>query len=765
MKKELFVIRYRWPIIIGCVLVTALMGLQLRKMQLEIDSTALMPPTMSSRMNTAKIEKIFGSNDMLFYLLESPDVLSEPTLRRVRSLASEFRRVRGVKEVMSLFDTKRIIGENGAMIVTPAVGTIPASDQDRETLRKQLLENDLAREIVVSKDFHYTAIILSLKLDASKDDVFKAADSIVKSVPGSEKVYVGGVPAFQYMIIKDIVRDISFLIPTVLLIMIAILYGFFRQLRGVLLPFSVIILSTIFGMAILPIMGWKITILSAILPIMVIAFSNNYGLYLIAKYKELCVLQPARTPKELASEVFRSLGLPILFTGLITIVGILGLETHVLVPAKQIGIAAAIAIAFSIIVTLGGIPAMLSLLRVPKAPRSNGKAKRSFLDKSLSMTARLVTQRPKTVIVVTLMAAALGVAGTLLLKVDANQENLFSKHHPISQSTRLINDNFGGSQTISLLVEGDIKDPALLNRLSAYKDTLTRMPGVGQVTSMADVIKTLSKALNDKGEPGYNRIPATRDAVAQYLELYSMSGNPDDFERLVDFNYEKTLFMVQVNNGATPVVNTIMKKIQDIQKRDPSITLVGGYAAIFAQLADTIIKGQIESILFALCAIIILVIILFRSPVAGAFSSVPIVISLVMGFGLMGVTGIRLDIATAIISSIVMGTGVDFTIQFLWGYRSVRRKGVPCAEAMHTTLTTTGKAVTFNALCVAAGFGVLFLSSVPPLRWLALLFCVLTLTCMVATLVVVPALCIVLKPKFLEPISTTQSSEKETIHA
>ncbi len=477
---------------------------------------------------------------------------------------------------------------------------------------------------------------------------------------------------------------------------------------------------------------------------------------------------PDTFPKELAAEVFRSLSKPILFTGLITIVGILGLLTHILVPAKQIGIAAAVAIGFSIIVTLGGIPAMLSILRIPKVQQSKGGAKSSsFLDKCLSMTARLVTQKPKNVLIITLIVAALGVTGALMLKVDANQENLFSKRHPISQSTRLINDNFGGSQTISLLIEGDIKDPALLNRLQDYKDTLMRMPGVGQVTSMADVIKTMSKALNDKGEPGYDRIPATRDAVAQYLELYSMSGNPDDFERLVDFNYEKTQFMVQVNNGATPVVHTIMRKIQDIQKRDSSIKLIGGYAAIFAELADTIIKGQVESILFALCAIIILVILLFRSPVAGALSSIPIVISLVIGFGLMGVTGIRLDIATAVISSIVMGTGVDFTIQFLWGYRSVRRKGFAYVEAMHKTLTTTGKAVTFNALCVVAGFGTLFLSSVPPLRCLAFLFCVLTLTCMVGTLVVIPALCLVIKPKFLEPINDSDKNKiikKEAEH-
>jgi hydrophobe/amphiphile efflux-3 (HAE3) family protein len=755
MKKELFVIKYRWPILIGCIIVTALMGLELRKIQIEPNSAELMPPTMSSRMNTTRLEELFGSNDMLFYLLEAPDVLSEPTLQRVKALASAFRGISGVKDVMSVFEAKRIMGQDGAMIVEPAIGTIPASYAERETLRQQLLENELVKEVVISKDFRYTAIILSLKLGASQPDVFKAADSIVKSIPGTEKVYVGGVPAFQHMIIKDIVKDLFFLIPTVLLVMLVILYGFFRQRRGVLLPFFVVVLSTIFGMAVLPIMGWKITVLSAILPIMVVAFSNNYGLYLIARYKELCAQQPTWTPKELASEVFRSLSKPILFTGLITMVGILGLLTHILVPAKQIGIAAAAAIGFSIIVTLGGIPAILSLLRVPKAPQSTGGSKSwSVLDKGLSGTARLVTRRPAAVLIVTLIVTALGVAGALMLKVDANQENLFSKRHPISQSTRLINSQFGGSQTISLLVEGDIKDPALLNRLQVYKDTLTRMPGVGQVASMADVIKTMSKALNDKGEPGYNRIPDTRDAVAQYLELYSMSGNPEDFERLVDFNYEKTQFLVRVNNGATPAVNTIMAKIREIQKQDPGIKLIGGYAAIFSELANTIIKGQVESILFALGAIIILVILLFRSPVAGALSAVPLVISIVMGFGLMGTTGIRLDIATAVITSIVMGTGVDFTIQLLWGYRSVRRSGVAYAEAIHRTLTTTGKAVTFNALCVIAGFGVLFLSSMPPLRSLALLFCVLTLTCMVATLVVIPALCLVFKPKFLDPPST-----------
>jgi predicted RND superfamily exporter protein len=169
------------------------------------------------------------------------------------------------------------------------------------------------------------------------------------------------------------------------------------------------------------------------------------------------------------------------------------------------------------------------------------------------------------------------------------------------------------------------------------------------------------------------------------------------------------------------------------------------------ELATTIIKGQIDSIICAFVAIFILIIILFRSFRAGVLASIPLSMSLVLGFGVMGISGIRLDIATAIISSIVMGTGVDFTIQFLWKYRSARQGGLDYAESIATTLTTTGRAIAFNAICVVSGFGVLIISSMPPMKHLAILFSVLTLACMAATLMVVPAICILWKPKFLDP--------------
>ena len=765
MKNDAFVIKYRWTILVGLLLITIVMGIQLRNMKIDTNMQNLIPPTMSSRINTKHIEDIFGSNDGLLILFETNDVLSEKTLQRVKIISKECHGIRGVKNVLSLFDTKKIIGENGSMIVSPAVNKIPATPNGHDSLRQDLLDNELAREIVVSKDFRMTAIMLTLTADADQANVYNKAVEITKKYPGEEKVLIGGQPAFSTIIGHDVTNDMIILISVALLVMLVILYSFFRQSRGVLLPFAVVIVSTIFGMALLPIFGWKVTVISVILPLMVVAFSNNYGLYLIAKYRELCNSNENRTGKEIAVDVVKALYKPILFTGLITIVGILGLLSHVLVPAKQIGIAAAFAIAFSLAVTLLGIPAALSLMRAP--PKSQNKKDFSwkFLDNMLHATSQYIIHHPRIILSITFVITIIALCCAFRVKVDTNQDNIFAKNHPINQCVSLIDKYFGGSRNISLLVEGDIKDPKVLNKIEMYEDSLKHLPGVARATSMADVIRIMSKALLDKGDAGYDRIPQSHDAVAQYLELYSMSGSPDDFERLVDFNYEKAHVMVGINDGSTQIVNNIINTVKDFAKHDSSIKAIGGQAVIFNELATTIINGQISSILFAFVAILILVIILFRSFRAGLVAAIPLVFSLVLGFGVMGASGITLNIATAIISSIVMGTGVDFTIQFLWKYRSARQSGLDYAESIVNTLTTTGRAIAFNAICVVAGLGILIFSSMPPLKHLAILFGVLTLACMAATLIVVPAICLIWKPKFLDPVNKNKITKKEVVHA
>jgi hydrophobe/amphiphile efflux-3 (HAE3) family protein len=752
MIKEAFVIRFRWPIIIVCLTLAGVLGFQLLKLDFNTDPLFMFSDKIQSKVNTENIEKIFGSNDMLFILLETDDVLNEKTLNRVKTLSRELKKVDGIKNVLSLFDTKRISGEDGAMIVDPAVNRIPQNHSEREILRESLLKNEFAIEVVVSRDFKATAILLSLSTGVSQQHVYQDVKTVVDSIAGTEKLCIGGIPAFQTEIMDSLVKDIILLIPVSLLIILIILYGFFRQIRGIVLPLSVVLLSTLFGMGILPLMGWKLTILTAILPLMVIAFSNNYAIYLIARYKELAINASDMSKNEIASDVFRTLYQPVLYSGITTMVGLLGMLSHAIVPAQQIGIAAALAIGFSLLVSLGGIPAVLSLMKLPpKNTLKESTTSLPFLNKGLQLISVPVVHHPIATLITIALIIIAGIVSSTLIKVDANQENLFGRNHPINQCTLVINNHFGGSQNISVLFEGDVKDPAFLAKLERYKDTLKNMNGVGQVSSMADVIRIMSKALNDSGDTGYNRIPDTRDAVAQYLELYSMSGNPDDFERLVDFNFEKAHFIIRLDDGSTSTVNTIVNKIKDIRTNDKQLTNFGGYAAMFADLAASILKGQISSILFALISIVLLVMLMFRSFSAGIMASVPLIFAIIIGFGIMGAFGINLDMATALITSIVIGTGVDFTLQFLWCYKSIRQSGISYIDAIKQTISGIGSTIVFNAICISFGLGVMILSSVPPLRYFAVLFGVLTIACMAGTLVIIPSLCLLCKPAFLEP--------------
>lgn len=136
---------------------------------------------------------------------------------------------------------------------------------------------------------------------------------------------------------------------------------------------------------------------------------------------------------------------------------------------------------------------------------------------------------------------------------------------------------------------------------------------------------------------------------------------------------------------------------------------------------------------------------------AGLIGTLPIMMSVILLFGIMGLIGVRLDVATALLSSIMIGVGVDYTIHFLWRYREERRAYMSPREAVITTLSTTGRGILFNALSVIVGFIVLIISSFTPIRFFGVLVVVSIFSCLTGALVILPALVLQKRFKFLEP--------------
>ena len=179
--------------------------------------------------------------------------------------------------------------------------------------------------------------------------------------------------------------------------------------------------------------------------------------------------------------------------------------------------------------------------------------------------------------------------------------------------------------------------------------------------------------------------------------------------------------------------------------------LIGGFGVVLSDFAHAVVNGQVLSLSLATILVAILLMLLFRSFTAGFISVIPLVFSIIVLFGLMGYFNIELNIATAMLSSIMIGVGVDYTIHFLWRYREERREGLDPVQAVKKTLTTTGRGIIFNALSVVVGFAALFFSSFLPVQFFGFLIVVSISACLIGALVLIPALCLVLKPKFLEP--------------
>jgi uncharacterized protein len=751
------IIKYRWWIIAISILVTVGFSLSLMKLEIDPDLKNYFPKTMTSMINTDKIEEVFGNQDMIMMIFEAEDILKESTLNRVKSVEKAIDRMDGIKRTSSLFGSNNIHGEEGVLYVEPTVLRIPKNEGQRDELRQTIKDNDLVYKVMVSEDFKATALVVTLKKEADEDAVFAGINGILQEYPGNEKIYFGGLPYLRHAIDKDIKRDGVILIPIALLMMLIFLYLVFREWRGVWLPFMVVVMSSLIGLSMIPILGWKFYIITILVPILLIAVANDYGIHMIARYQELNASGSDESMPEKAVRITRELWKPIMITGLTTIAGISALWAHTMIPARQMALVASIGVLLAIVFSLVLLPALLSLLPkskfVPSIPGVSGTSSKSLLRRF----SFFVVRNRRIIPIVALGATLVISSGIFFLKVDSNEENFFPEQHEVKQAAKIINSKFGGSENISVLFSGDMLDPDLLQRMETYREEMEKMGAVDYTMGFSGVVRELSKALNDPGDPLYNRIPPTRDAVAQYMELYSMNGDPEELEQLVDFNYEHALLMIRINDANNEKVNGVIHKIKEITNGDHAVEAIGGYGYVRTELANKVLSGTYYSLGIALVIIFLLLSIIFRSLKAGLLGIIPLTISLVVLFGLMGITGIRLDVATALLSSIMIGVGVDYSIHFLWRYREERRQNRPATEAVITTLTTTGRGIIFNALSVIVGFVVLIISSFTPIRFFGILVLVSIISCLVGALVILPAMVLRFRFRFLEP-KTTESS-------
>ena len=287
--------------------------------------------------------------------------------------------------------------------------------------------------------------------------------------------------------------------------------------------------------------------------------------------------------------------------------------------------------------------------------------------------------------------------------------------------------------------------------LSLVSVLLRTVPEVGHVLSPDLFFRELSKGLYGPEEGGYNALPASSNEARQYVEVAALLGYGGELSQLLSTDYRQARILVSLRDGSNATGKKVLQAIDAISSDDPDRVLVAGPGLSKIALAEMVIKGQLISLIMSLLIVFFLLTLSFKSWAAGTQGTLSLLLAILFLFGIMGFTGISLDLVTALLSSVMIGVGIDYTIHFLWRYRKEYARCLNSDQALATTLLTAGRGIVFNAFSVMLGFSVLMLSGFTPLRFFGILVVAALMACLLSALLLVPALIKLSHPRFLEP--------------
>ncbi|MFQ6115837.1 MAG: RND family transporter, partial [bacterium] len=345
--------------------------------------------------------------------------------------------------------------------------------------------------------------------------------------------------------------------------------------------------------------------------------------------------------------------------------------------------------------------------------------------------------------------------GIKKIKVGSDFVQMFPKHHRVRETFEMFNEKLGGSRYFNIMIEGkdydSIKDPRLLQKIVAFQKYAESFEDVGYTSSFADIIQHMNKVMHGD-DPQYHRIPDSQELIAQYLLLYSMSGDPGDFDDLVDYDYQRAKIRVMVKTSEQEIHKSLYQAFQNYVDThfDAGVkNEFGGLLMVWIAQIKYIVTGKIQNIVLAVVIVFLFCAVVFRSLVGGLFSITPLVVATLLTFGLMGFMGIRLDMGTAIITAIAVGIGVDFAIHYISRFKEEIKNSSHLKTSTASTMRSSGKAILYDMMSNILGFVVFIFSGFQPIRYFGWLISLTMLTVGFGTLVILPALFATFNPKFV----------------
>ena len=752
-------------------------------------SDAFMPADHPALLLSEKARETFGLGDPMIIAIinKSPEGVFNPhTLQLVDWLTSQLENIDNLdpEEITSLATENNIIGTAEGMEVEPFFETLPTTAADAAAIKAAAMAFPLYVGTLVAEDGSGTVIIAE-QLDADKAQAtYQALLKLASSAElnSDESIHIAGEGALTGYFGTYIDADASRILPLSALLIIALCFIAFGTLRGTLIPTFVILATASSAIGLMAALGVNFYIITNALPVVLIGIAVADSIHILTEYYEAAAQQPAFSSRELTATTMSRIWRPITLTSLTTIAGFFGLSiASIMPPMKYFGLFALFGVAIAWLYSMLVVPALLSLLKpqtsrayrkrtlqltvnspelvLPSETPAN-KTDREHPDnfaKAVSWLGRITLNHPRSFLLLGILTIAAGIHGGLKIEMDESLIQAFQQDEPIIIANNVINEAFDGTNFLDVMVETenpeDLFKPENLQKIEALQSHMAQHPFVKGSTSVVDYLKQMNRAMHADAPEAY-RLPDSVELSAQYFLLYSVTADPTDFHDIIDYDYRVANIRISLEKENYKTIASVIEDLNDYLQTTFNDTHIKaqltGRANINYEWMQRLGDGHFVGLSVTLALVFIMATLSFRSLTAGLFCLVPIVTTIFGVYAYMGYGGVPLSVSSSMFAAIAIGLGVDFSIHTVERLQVlIGRSKAVTDQTLMALFPSTGRALLFNFLTLASGFGILVFSKVVILQEFGTCVALSITMSFLASMILLPAMAKTFKPRFL----------------
>ncbi|MGE0485998.1 MAG: MMPL family transporter [Gammaproteobacteria bacterium] len=723
-------------------------GLALPRLAIDRSDDRLVSTAAAGWTDFTRMQADFGAEQTLLVYLRADDLWTEQRLKQLQQLTFDLEDTPEITAVSSLLSATNIRDKGDFVDAGPLATIVPNDPAKIAELRADAEYSPIMRRNFISADGHATAISLSYEARPEDPDweleIHDIVERHLEPLRGDfDIVFQIGRPRLNTEINRGLGADLRELVPLALIVLVVVITAFLRSPRVVPIPLVTAGLTVLWTFGFMAVAGIPITLLTAMIPALIIVIGAVEDVHLMASYIEGLDETSADPRGAAIRHMARHVGLPVLITSITTVIGFAANVITEIPLIYEFAIASAFAMVANFVATMLGVPLLLRWI----GPRRNvlraaGDAPGGIVGLVVRAVEFVAERAPKIVV-----AGAVAVVAWFAMQVSSIQVNndplsYFPPDHPFVRDATRVHDDLAGLQVFSVVLRADEPDwfrtPKGLAQIAAVQALLDGQGIYDKTLSLATLIALMHQEFN-AGDPAFFHVPDKEDD----LDLYLSTLTRDDLAPFVTPDFATARISVRHNMTNSVELNAAVDEalatLPGLLGKHVEAAFTGKNLMV-NRAAASLMEGQVTSLLLLLTIVFVLFSVLYTSWLAGLLALVPNLIPIVVNFGAMGWLGVPLNPGTAMVAAIAIGIAVDDTIHLMTRFGIESKRHIDERAAVRATVRGEAVPIVSTSLALALGFGALAFSQFSVVREFGLLAAATMVYAAVADLLLMPIL-------------------------